>query len=189
MTVHPPNPNRNICAGAAATTVEGVEASAQLGAKRSSAACQQRYQQLCAAAAACGAGAGGLAASDGRENLDALLAQLRLRLQRQLRLSSAGTKTLAVVQQMLQRSAGGGPQAAALAAQLQQHLATLLPGAAPAADPGLLAPSAAAPLAQAQQLTAAVQQRCGSSAVQAITSRLHHIMEAGGSALVEGGVL
>lgn len=157
-----------LAAGAAATTAAGVERAAELGQKRGAAACQQRYAQLCAAAAAC---------SGGKENAEGLLAQLRSQLQQQLGQAGVAPKALAAVQQLLQRG-GSGRQAAALAALLQQQLAALLPGAAVPAAPAL-APDAAAPLGRAQQLIAAIQQRCGDAASRAITGRLQHILDAG----------
>lgn len=161
-------------AGAAATTAAGTDAAAAQGRKRSAAACQQRYAQLAAAAAAAGA----LPAADGKENLEALLASLRARLQRLLAPPGSGPKALAAVQSVLAREAAAGArmQRAALAAQLQQHLMTLLPGApAPAAAPQ--PPQLA--LQQAQALTAAVRRRCGDGAARAITSRLQLILGAG----------
>jgi hypothetical protein len=158
----------------------GVEAASLQGKKRTAVACKQRYAQLCAAAQAAAPGVGG-----GKENLEAMLALLRQQLQQQLRGTAVGAKALAVVQALLARATadGGKAQQAALTALLQHHLQALLPGSAAAAAlpaPGLQSPGASpAPLAQAQQVAAAVRQRCGGGAARVITGRLQHILEAG----------
>jgi hypothetical protein len=112
-----------------------------------------------------------------------MLALLRQQLQQQLGGTAAGAKALGVVQALLARAAadGGKAQQATLTALLQEHLQALLPGAAAALPgPGLQSPGASpAPLAQAQQVAAAVRQRCGGGAARVITGRLQHILEAG----------
>lgn len=138
------------------------------------AACRQRYLQLATAAAAAGAHP----AAAGKENLEALLAPLRTQLQRQLASTGGGPKALAAVQAVLGREVAAGAgrtQRAALAAQLQQHLAALLQGV-PAPSP-VPAPPLALPLAQA--LAQAVSQRCGAGAARVIAARLQTILDAG----------
>lgn len=114
----------------------------------------------------------------GKENLEALLASLRAQLQRLLVTPGTGPKALAAVQAVLSREAvagAGRTQRAALAAQLQQHLAALLAGAP--VPPPVLPPPLALPPAQA--LAAAVRRRCGDGAARAIASRLQAVLHAG----------
>lgn len=163
-------------AGAAAPAASDAELAAQQSKQRSAAACQQRYVQLCAAARA--AGSDEAAAAGGRQHLDTLLARLRQQLQQLLAASGGGAKALSIVQHVLQQAAAAAAPQAALAALLQRELHAVTPGAPlpPAGAPGQAVD--AAPLAQARQLMAVVQQQCGTAAARAITTRLQQTLPA-----------
>lgn len=110
--------------------------------------------------------------------MEATLTRLRQQLQQQLTASSEGAgNVLSIVQQALQQAAGAHPPQAALAALLQQQLHLVAPGAS---LPSGFAVDVvdAAPLAQARELMAAVQQQCGGAAARAITTRLQQTLPA-----------
>lgn len=163
-----------LAAGAAASAASDADAAAQPGKQRSAVACQQRYVQLCAAARV--SGGSGAATTGGRQHLDAMLTRLRQQLQQQLAAGGGAEHAISLVQQVLQHAAAGGAPQAALAAALQQQLQAVAPGAPLPPVPAMGDAVDAAPLAQARQLMAAVQQRCGAAAARAITTKLQQTL-------------
>jgi SNF2 family DNA or RNA helicase len=162
-------------AGAAATSVTGVEAASRQGRRRTADACATRYRQLEAAyLAALGAG---------KENLEAGIARIKALIGAILgaaALPGHAADGLATAYAALLKLSATSPQANALLEQLHGLRGAAAAGGLVAPPPTVLPPGApeAGPLEQAQAIAAAVRQGCGSGAARVISSRLPSVVQA-----------
>ncbi len=172
-------------AGAAATSVTGVEAASRQGRRRTAEACCTRYRQLEAAYIAANGG--------GKENLEAGVARIKAAIGAVLgaaALPGHAADGLATTYATLLKLSATSPQATSLLEQLHALRGAAAAGGLVAPPPMVLPPGApeAGPLEQAQAIAAAVRQGCGSGAARVISSRLPSVVQAAklGSALGGG---
>ncbi|KAG7668752.1 hypothetical protein Ndes2437B_g07158 [Nannochloris sp. 'desiccata'] len=162
-------------AGAASTSVTGIEAASRQGRRRTAEACATRYRQLQAAYTA--------ATGGGKENLEAGVATIKSAIGAVLgaaALPGHAADGLATTYATLMKLSATSPQASSLLEQLHALRGAAAAGGLSAPPPMLLPPGApeAGPLEQAQAIVAAVRQGCGSGAARVISSRLPSVVQA-----------
>jgi len=162
-------------AGAAATSVTGIEAASRQGRRRTAEACSTRYRQLQAAYAAATGGE--------KDNLEAGVATVKAAIGAVLgaaALPGHAADGLATTYATLMKWSSTSPQANMLVEKLHALRGAAAAGGLSAPPPIMLPPGApeAGPVEQAHAIVAAVRQGCGSGAARVISSRLPSVVQA-----------